>query len=154
MNEVIKKMQYKGEEEILILNSPDEFNNHFAEISNTAKVFTDFKKIKNDKKFYFILIFVKSFEEIKKYSALAKNNLEKDGNFWFAYPKKSSKKYQSEVTRDNGWQPLGDLGFEGVRAIAIDDDWSALRFRHVKNIKILKRDKSRIMSNDGNPKRM
>jgi len=139
-------MQYKGNAEILILNIPQEFVIHVNDISTIAKVVTEYRKNKTNKKFGFILIFVKSFTEIKKYSAFAKNNLEEDGNFWFAYPKKSSKKYQSQVSRDIGWKPLGDLGFEAVRAVAIDEDWSALRFRHINYINVLKRDKQRIMS--------
>lgn len=153
MNEVLKKMQYKGDEEILILNSPDEFKNHIEEISYSAKVYSDYKKIKPDKIFGFILIFVKSCREVEKFAQHAKNNLTEDGNFWFAYPKKSSKRYTSDISRDNGWQPLGDLGFEAVRGIAIDNDWSALRFRNAKNIKNLKRDNSRIMSNEGKTKK-
>ena len=153
MNQVLKKMQYKGEKEILILNSPDEFKNHVEEISFSTKIFTDYKNYIIRKKFGFILIFVKSYKEVVKFAQLAKNNLNEDGNFWFAYPKKSSKKYTAEISRDIGWQPLGDLGFEAVRGIAIDDDWSALRFRHVENIKILKRDRSRIMSKKGKLKK-
>ncbi len=53
------------------------------------------------------------------------------------------------ISRDSGWQPLGDLGYEGVRQVAIDDDWSALRFRHVDSIATLKRESSRAMSKRG-----
>ena len=47
---------------------------------------------------------------------------------------------------------LGDLGFEGVRMVAIDEDWSAIRFRRVENIKTLNRDQSWIMSEAGKKK--
>jgi hypothetical protein len=30
-----------------------------------------------------------------------------DAVVWFAYPKRSSKKYKSGINRDNGWQILG-----------------------------------------------
>jgi len=153
MKKVFIKMQYKGDEEIVVLSHPDEFKNHIEEISSSAQIYFDYKKIKSDKKFGFILIFVKSCAEVEKFAQLIKNNLTDDGNFWFAYPKKTSKKYTADISRDNGWQPLGDLGFEAVRGIAIDDDWSALRFRLVRNIRNLKRDKSRIMSNEGRTKK-
>jgi hypothetical protein len=68
---------------------------------------------------------------------------------WFAYPKGTSKKYKSEINRDNGWQILGELGFEGVRGVAIDEDWSALRFRRVEFIKAMNRDKKRAMITQG-----
>jgi hypothetical protein len=56
---------------------------------------------------------------------------------WFAYPKQSSKKYVSEIDRDHGWAKLGAAGFEPVRMVAIDEDWSAVRFRRVDYIKTL-----------------
>jgi len=45
------------------------------------------------------------------------------------------KKYTCDISRDNGWQALGELGFEGVRMVAIDEDWSAVRFRRAEYIK-------------------
>ena len=144
MNALLKKMQYKGDEEILILNSPDEFKRNLHEISSSAKVLS--RNPKNQKEYGFILIFVKNCAEIIIHSKLAQNNLIKDGVLWFAYPKKSSKKYSTDVNRDLGWQPLGDLGFEAVRSVAVDEDWSALRFRHIDYIKNLTRDNSSVMS--------
>lgn len=69
---------------------------------------------------------------------------------WLAYPKLSSKKYTCEFNRDTGWQALGDIGFEGVRMVAIDEDWSALRFRKAENIKTMTR--SFAMSKKGKEK--
>jgi|GEM_PF-6580646 len=41
--------------------------------------------------------------------------------------------------RDTGWGVLGPHGLEGVRQVAIDDDWTALRFRKVDYIKTMTR---------------
>lgn len=38
---------------------------------------------------------------------------------------------------------MGSLGFAGVRQVAIDDDWSALRFRRVEYIKKMARAENR-----------
>jgi hypothetical protein len=56
-----------------------------------------------------------------------------------AYPKGTSKKYKCEFNRDTGWSALGEFGLEGVRQVAIDEDWSALRFRKVDYIKSMQR---------------
>ena len=40
-----------------------------------------------------------------------------------------AKRYASEINRDTGWDSLQSAGFETVRLVAIDQDWSALRFR-------------------------
>jgi hypothetical protein len=44
---------------------------------------------------------------------------------------------------------LGDAGFEPVRQVAIDEDWSALRFRRVEYIKSMTRDPRRKISGKG-----
>jgi hypothetical protein len=68
---------------------------------------------------------------------------------WFAYPKGTSKRYRCEFNRDTGWAAVGAAGFEGVRQVAIDEDWSALRFRRPEFIKSLTRDPSRAGSPAG-----
>jgi hypothetical protein len=72
-----------------------------------------------------------------------------DAVVWFAYPKGSSKRYKSEIDRDHGWQVMGDLGFEPVRMVAIDEDWSAIRFRRADFIKTMKRPAAYRMSAEG-----
>ncbi|PKN85696.1 MAG: hypothetical protein CVU46_10320, partial [Chloroflexi bacterium HGW-Chloroflexi-8] len=52
-----------------------------------------------------------------------------DAVIWFAYPKGTSKKYKCDFNRDNGWNVIYSLGFQPVRMVAIDEDWSALRVR-------------------------
>ena len=72
-----------------------------------------------------------------------------DAVVWFAYPKGTSKRYTCDFNRDTGWQVLGAAGFEAVRQVAIDEDWSALRFRRAEFIKRLVRDPSRTVSAAG-----
>jgi hypothetical protein len=71
---------------------------------------------------------------------------------WFAYPKQSSKKYTCEFNRDSGWAELGKAGFEPVRMVAIDADWSAVRFRRVDFIKSLTRPAEYALSAGGKAK--
>ena len=63
--------------------------------------------------------------------------------------KKSSKNYKCDFERDSGWDILGEHGFEPVRIVAIDEDWSALRFRRVEFIKKISRRKSMTISEVG-----
>jgi hypothetical protein len=57
---------------------------------------------------------------------------------WFAYPKKSGT-IASDITRDDGWDLLAAHDLLPVTQVAIDSDWSALRFRYRDEIKKLKR---------------
>jgi hypothetical protein len=133
---LFKKLNFKQHKEILILNHPTEFEVQLDAIKACTIVETD---MKNVYEIEFILTFVKTQEEINFITPLIDKKLKGDGIVWYAYPKKTSKKYKSEINRDNGWNILGNLGFEGVRQVAIDNDWSALRFRKVEFIKIMKR---------------
>lgn len=54
-----------------------------------------------------------------------------NGLFWIAYPKKTSKKYKTELNRDNIWEYMKKYGYEGIRMVAIDEDWSCMRFKKV-----------------------
>lgn len=62
-----------------------------------------------------------------------------DAVLWIAYPKGTSKAYRAEFNRDSGWAVLGAAGYEPVSQVAIDADWSALRFRRAEFIPSLKR---------------
>jgi len=82
------------------------------------------------------LVLVQNSDEISQWARVAGQFFQADQVLWFAYPKKSSKMYAGQIDRDHGWKPLQDLGFEPVRQVALDEDWSALRFRrriYIKN---------------------
>lgn len=57
-----------------------------------------------------------------------------DAVLWFAYPKQSSQRYRCEFHRDSGWDALGAAGYDSVRMVAIDEDWSALRWRKTEHV--------------------
>ena len=149
MNAIIKKLQYKLQENVLIVNAPPEFREVLGDWKKTAKVHAE---PTSGATYSFVLIFVKTEAEVraaaKKYIPL----LEQDAVSWMAYPKKTSKKYKAEITRDSGWSALGEQGYEGVAMISVDDDWSAFRFRKVDFIKTMKRRETMAMSDEGKSK--
>lgn len=78
-----------------------------------------------------VLLFVKSLAELEKAAPPVLAKLPADTLFWVAYPKKGSA-IPSDLHRDCGWPPITAAGLEGVRMVAIDETWSAMRFRPVK----------------------
>jgi hypothetical protein len=132
MQNLLEKLNYKGEKRISIINGVDSFINSVA--SELKDVIIDVK-IDPRYPYGFIIIFVKSVSEIESITPMTIHNLMADGVLWFCYPKKTSKKYSSDIDRDHGWKVLNDSGLFGIRLIAIDEDWSALRFRNKKYIK-------------------
>ena len=127
---------------ITILSHPPEFATTLNEMKGQCAI----NKKVDQNPVRFFLVFEKTVRDIKLVIQDVNSSLVDDCVVWFAYPKKTSKKYKSDITRDKGWQVLGDLGYEGVRMVAIDEDWSALRFRKAIYIKTMKRDPSRMPS--------
>jgi hypothetical protein len=136
MNAVFKKLNFKGQPAIYVINSPDSFVSALEEMKTDAKVKTSFAGAKDVP---FVLAFVTRQKEVDDLAKKISSLISEDGLVWFAYPKGTSKKYSCEFNRDNGWNELGKLGFEPVRMVAIDDDWSAIRFRRAENIKVMTR---------------
>lgn len=149
MNAIIKKLQYKLQKDVLIVNAPAEFKEVLADWKKTAKVHTEPTM---GALYSFFLIFVKTEAEVKAAAKKYIPLLEADAVSWMAYPKKTSKKYKAEITRDSGWSSLGELGYEGVAMVSIDEDWSAFRFRKVDFIKTMKRREAMVMSDEGKAK--
>ena len=132
MKNLLERLNYKGQKRISIINAEESFLNSISSELNDVTVD---KKIDPRYPYEFIIIFVKNVSEVEQIAPVTIHNLMADGVIWFCYPKKSSKKYSSGIDRDHGWKVLNDSGFHGVRLIAVDTDWSALRFRNKKYIK-------------------
>jgi hypothetical protein len=99
-----------------------------------------------------MLAFMTKRSELERVAKAVGRHAAGDAVVWAAYPKASSRRYTSELGRDAGWQPLGDLGYEPVRMVAIDEDWTAVRFRRAEFIKNMTRGAERAMSTAGKAK--
>ena len=75
----------------------------------------------------FALVFVRTLAEVEAAAATLLPKALGDAVVWFAYPKATSRRYRCEFNRDTGWAAVEAAGFEKVRQVAIDEDWSALR---------------------------
>ena len=130
MPSVFAKLNLKSQREILVINAPASFEVEIAALTSVT-VLRDPKKAKTVQ---FALAFATTRAELDRISALLAAKAVGDALLWFAYPKGTSKRYQCEFNRDSGWDVIVQAGFETVRAIAIDEDWSALRFRRMQYV--------------------
>jgi hypothetical protein len=148
MATVFDKLQLKDHKEIVVLNAPTSFEPELARLKGvTVK-----RSLTGVKDILFSLAFVTTQAEADAAIKGVTSRARGDAGVWFAYPKGSSKRYTSTINRDNGWANLGKAGFEAVRMIAIDEDWSAVRFRRAEFIKSMKRDAEWAMSAQGKAK--
>jgi len=136
MNDIFKKLNYKDQAAIYVINAPESFNNAVDEMRAITTVHDTLSKAKG---VTFAIAFATRQAEVDKFAQQAAKAGEGDAVIWVAYPKGTSKKYKCEFNRDTGWVEMGRQGFEPVRQVAIDEDWSALRFRRADFIKSMTR---------------
>ncbi len=137
MTPTFKKLNLKDQRQIVVLNAPRSFEPEMAALHGVAVL----RALNAAAEVEFSLAFVTKQDEVDNLGKAIAKSVKGDAVVWFAYPKGSSKKYKSEINRDAGWRILGREGFEPVRMVAIDEDWSAVRFRRVEFIKTLTRPK-------------
>lgn len=136
MVELWKKLNHTGQDPVVILNAPADFGPVMHVLAERTTVHQRASAVK---RCAFALCFATQQQEVDAHIKALDVKLEGDAILWMAYPKGSSKKYRCAFNRDTGWTELGKAGFEPVRQVAIDADWSALRFRRVGFIKKMTR---------------
>jgi hypothetical protein len=151
MSEVFKKLNLKDQTEIVVLNAPESFEPELARLE-TLQGIAIRRDLKEVRQVAFSLAFVTKQKEVDALAKAVARKAAGDAVVWFVYPKGTSKKYKCEFNRDTGWAALGEAGFESVRMVAIDEDWSALRFRRAEFVKTMKREETRALSKQGKAK--
>jgi hypothetical protein len=137
------KLNHKGQTKMAVVNAPASF------VSETAKLKGIDVQTAIAKGADFVIAFAITQLDLDKASKKIAAMTEEDAVIWIAYPKGTSKKYKCEFNRDTGFETLGAAGFEPVRQVAIDDDWSALRFRRAGFIKSMTRSNKMAISAEG-----
>ena len=122
---VFTKLNLKDQKEILVLEAPDSF---VPELTALKRVKVH-RNLGEAKQFEFALAFATQKAAVDRLSKALAAKATGDAVLWFAYPKGTSKRFKCDFNRDNGWEVIRAAGWDTVRQVAIDEDWSALRFR-------------------------
>ncbi|HBK44878.1 MAG TPA: hypothetical protein DDZ67_00275 [Xanthomonadaceae bacterium] len=145
MTPVFEKLNLKHQRRIVVLDAPASFEPELQALPGVEVR----RALGNGERLDFAIAFVITQAQLDAASAALAAAAEGDAVLWLAYPKGTSRRYRCEFNRDGGWTVLGRAGFEPVRQVAIDQDWSALRFRRVECIPSLTRDPKRAASAAG-----
>jgi hypothetical protein len=146
MSPLFRKLNLGTQSVIHVLNAPESFEAELAALKGVTI------KRSVSGRCGFAMAFVTTQAELDVASTKLAKACEGDAVLWMAYPKRTSKKYKCEFNRDSGWPILGAAGFEPVRMVAVDPDWSALRFRRVEHIRTMARNPARALSKAGKRK--
>jgi hypothetical protein len=122
-----KKFQFKPNQKVLLLNAPQ------GQITYLTTALEDVTvSVEPMQNIDAVLIFVHNLTEVEHLTPEGIATVRRDGLLWIAYPKGSSK-VKTDVNRDTLWKAVQPLGWDAVRQIAIDETWSAIRFRPFKD---------------------
>ena len=121
------KLLIKPDARVLVLNAPIGYLKKIAPLPEGATV-TD----KRGKDADVVLAFVRDSGELKRlapsFPAFAD-----DGILWVCYPK-GGKKAGTDLDRDTLWAALAKHELTGVTLVAVDETWSAMRFRGSEDV--------------------
>ncbi|MDB5076388.1 MAG: hypothetical protein JWO42_2567 [Chloroflexi bacterium] len=118
-----KKLFIKPGMRLLILNAPEGYRSLLGELhaepeSTPGQAGT----------FDWVQMFAKNLTELEQASPAAQTAVKPGGTLWISFPKKTSK-LASDIGRDSAWNLMGEKGWQGTTNIAIDETWSAMRFK-------------------------
>jgi hypothetical protein len=118
-----RRLQIKPGQRIAILNAPDGYLKALGELPAQVSV-----SDKLSGEFDLIQAFFSQREQVEKEALPLKKALRPGGILWISYPKLSANA-QSDLSRDILWRALAPVGLRPVAQIAVDETWSALRFK-------------------------
>ncbi len=80
-----------------------------------------------------VQVFVRNKIEVDALAPRAVEAVRREGVLWLCYPKGGSKAIvdglQVDINRDKGWEVMVLMGWGPVASVAIDQRWTALRWR-------------------------
>ena len=74
------------------------------------------------------IVFADDAASIRAFLVKHGNDLAEPEHLWVLYPKGN----QADINRDTLWPIVGEHGLRPITQISVDDTWSALRFRPLK----------------------
>lgn len=120
---LLEKLQYTEQKNILIQGLPSSIEKQFAKIAFAKNVTPLLKSRRID----FALVFAVNVNQLRGILRDVLPALHADGIFWIAYPKSTSK-ISTDLSRACSWDCVHSQGFETLQEVTLDHVWTAARF--------------------------
>lgn len=128
-----KKLRLAAEHRVAVLNAPD---GYLAQLNpGPADISTE---LRHDEAYDAVLLFVKDVDELRRLGPPAIRATKPNGLLWITYPKGGKRGGVTALPATPSWvqrDVLGEItsetGYKPVAFVAVDETWTALRFKRV-----------------------
>lgn len=124
-----KKLLLKPEQNVAVVNAPEGYVKRLGPLPGGVHVSEALEG-----SYDLVQLFVQSKADADRFAQAAIAATKPGGILWVSYPKKSAA-IKTDISRDNGWEAFFAIGWRPVTQIALDETWSALRFRPTEDVK-------------------
>jgi hypothetical protein len=124
-----KKLQIKPGKHWLLFNAPANYLSLLEPLPETTTACFE-----ANGSFDGVQLFVKNSKELEENLKVVVPTLKPDTVFWIIYPKKNSG-IKTDLAMMGSWTAPADHGLEPVASAAVDETWTALRFRPIGQAK-------------------
>ena len=128
-----KKLRLAPEQRVAVLNAPD---GYLSRLSPGPTNITT--ALQPNQTYDAVQLFVNSVDELRRLGALAVRAARSDGLLWITYPKGGKTGGVTDLPATPWWvrrDVLGEItsvtGYRPVAFVAVDDRWTAMRFKRV-----------------------
>jgi len=122
-NLVARKLGLNPGMRVLIVGPPPGYLKLLAPLPDSLTVFS-----RSGGMYPFVQVFATRFSEISRFAQRLSKYAAPNALVWISYPKKTSK-HKGNLSRDVIRKAMSGAGWRAVSIVAIDEVWSALRFR-------------------------
>ena len=125
---LVQKLQLKAGQRLVVINAPESYTERLAaELPGIQMSQPDSHPADA------VLLFARNLAEAEQLVPHGIRAVNEDGLLWVAYPKGSSG-LKTDINRDTLWRATEPTGWQPVRQVAIDQVWSAMRFRPAEKV--------------------
>jgi|SRR5215467_1760112 len=129
MSATVKKLGLKPGMRAVVVGAPSGYIDSLAPLPDRIDVSESLGSAHD-----FVQFFATNKSEIAKLAKKLLQSAAPGALVWITYPKKSSG-VNSDLSREAVWAAMEGTGWRPVSQIAVDEIWSALRFRPTQEVK-------------------
>jgi hypothetical protein len=118
--ELLKKLRVNTDQPLFIIDLPDDCQHLFDSVEIK-------RKLQGKKPVSQLILFAYDSGAFGKYLPQFADYVGHETLFWICYPKKSGA-IASDLIKMEPWQYVFDMGYRGQTSVAINDDWTGMRF--------------------------